>query len=215
VYENYTISEIPKWVKKGGLALDVGAHVGIITLILSRLVGVSGKVVSFEPDPFTSKFFDKNLNWNKISNVTLVRAGVGKKDGNSRLYRSSEDPADNRLFNSDNRSESVKIKVVALDSRIKDKVDFIKIDVQGLENDVILGASKLIKKYKPVLLIEFWPEGLFAAKSSPFALYKSIKKHGYSIYALDDIYKKKIKIKNLDQLNSLCKTIGFINILCV
>ena len=80
-YESHFARLTAKLVRPGMLAFDVGAHSGYFTLILSRLVGETGKVISFEPQPRPSNDLRRHIELNNLSNVEVVEAAVSDRSG--------------------------------------------------------------------------------------------------------------------------------------
>ncbi|MBK8444038.1 MAG: FkbM family methyltransferase [Sphingobacteriales bacterium] len=161
------INEIRNYVKEGMTVLDIGANIGFYTLLLSRLVGKSGKVYAFEPDATNFRHLSNNVR--NCSNVVLHQAAVGEKSGNIKLFHSSDLNVDHQTFDSGEGRPYTEIPCVALDDVIPtpQKVDFIKIDIQGYEYYAFKGMSQLLQRSQPLLLMgEVWPYALQKAGTS-------------------------------------------------
>lgn len=121
-----------------------GGYIGDTSMIFIDKVKSFKKVFLFEPMAENMKLAKKNLK--HFSNIEFIQAGISNFDGDV-------------FFNEDNASSTIsesgtlKIKVYSLDSKIKEKVDFIKLDIEGSEQDAIHGAKKLISDSKPIIAI--------------------------------------------------------------
>lgn len=141
--------------KEGDVVLDCGAYVGCFTIIASKLVELTGKVIAFEPDPVSYRKLLQNIKLNKLKNVVAINKGLWSKNGKQKFFaRTSR--GSSFVFKSD-KLQSKEITVVRLDSITKDlqlkKVDFIKMDVEGSELFVLKGLKNTLLKYKPNLAI--------------------------------------------------------------
>ncbi|RLE84852.1 MAG: hypothetical protein DRJ67_09895 [Thermoprotei archaeon] len=127
--------------------VDVGAHVGEYTVRMAR---VYGRVIAFEPNPLSFNVLKRNLELNGIYNVTLFRMACGSGRGRMKLFLFG---GSSTLLRTVESSRVVEVEVVRLDDVI-DHADVVKIDVEGWEEEVVKGAMGLIKRCKPVLIIE-------------------------------------------------------------
>lgn len=152
-------------VKEGDVVLDIGAHYGYFSLLLSHIVGDEGKVFSFEPTPSTYEILLKNVN--SRQNVIPVNKAVGSQNGEGEIIdyglkysgwntlSLTESKAPHIFENCE--LNQVEVDVVKLDDYLLvDKVNpnFIKIDVESLEFDVISGLQDTIKMYGPKIIME-------------------------------------------------------------
>jgi FkbM family methyltransferase len=150
----------------GTVVVDAGANIGIYSKFLSRCVGEKGVVHSFEPAP--ENFKRLRAATRKLSNVRLSQAAVGEHSGNSQLYLSSKLNVDHRTYTDEEDSprHTVPIEMVALDDYFKpgERVDLIKIDIQGYELHALRGAARVLTDNPAIkVLFEFWPYGLTQA----------------------------------------------------
>ena len=151
-------NKIQQFVKSGDLVIDVGANIGLFSLILSDLVGDNGQVYSFEPIPMLHKKLTNNINLNRIKNVKTVESGIGDKESETEIFLNPEQSGlSSAVAKPSGNYVSQKVKLTTLDnffSSRKEKVSFIKIDTEGYEPQVLLGAKELINNDKPVIYIE-------------------------------------------------------------
>ena len=149
IYEPCVLDVVNKQIKKGDVVVDIGANIGYFTLIFARLVGDSGKVYAFEPDPTNFELLKKNVEINGYKNVVLVQKAVSNYDGVLKLYLSDKNPQDHRIYDWNDGRKFVEARAVRLDEYLKNyigKIDFIKIDTQGAEGAVIEGPWELCKR---------------------------------------------------------------------
>jgi FkbM family methyltransferase len=151
-----------KILSQGAVVADVGANIGIYSKFLSHCVGPTGLVHSFEPSP-------DNFRWlsaasRHLSNVRLTQAAVGERSGQTTLYISDKLNVDHRTYSVEKDSRrSVSTEMVALDDYFKpgQRVDLIKMDIQGYELHALRGAQRVLQENTDIyLLFEFWPAGL-------------------------------------------------------
>jgi FkbM family methyltransferase len=145
--------------------LDLGAHHGLYTTLMSRLVGPSGKVLAFEPSPRERRGLDRHLRLNGCNNVTVVPMAVSSSTGAAEFYlvenlRSGASSL--RRTALDGRfpkSARIRVQVTSLDRYLGDtginRVDFIKMDIEGAELEAFKGAKRLLTATnRPTLVVE-------------------------------------------------------------
>lgn len=134
-------------LKAGDTVIDCGAYIGEFTLYAARRVGASGKVIAFEPDPNIYRKLEANVRLNGLENIILINKGVWSKDG---VLKFVGDRIGGYSFMLAEKSvDAVDIPVVSLDNELDrlgvKKVDFIKVDVEGAELELVMGAEKTLK----------------------------------------------------------------------
>lgn len=147
-------------IRGGSTAIDVGANVGAFTIPFAYAVGPTGTVLAFEPLPDNVKRLRANVELNRLSNVRIEAQAVGDREGVAEL-RMSADPAYGSITDIDVQrgvGTSVSVPVTRLDefwaSLQRPEVSVLKIDVEGGEADVLLGASGLLVSQHPAILVE-------------------------------------------------------------
>ena len=138
--------------------LDIGANIGLMSMHAASSLKGKGRVIAFEPVQF---FFDKlniNIKLNEFKNIQTIKKGVGSIATKIPIYLDGGCPSVISKFR-DEKGATEMIDVEPLDEILKNEnitnVDFIKIDVEGFEFDVLKGAMQTIKNCKPVLCIEY------------------------------------------------------------
>ena len=164
----------------GDVAVDVGANIGIYTQLLSRWVGPTGLVHSFEPSP--KNFGRLQSATRKLANVRLSQSAVGESSRRTTLYVSDKLNVDHRAYLPEGDSRhTVPIEMIALDDYFKpgERVDLIKMDIQGYELHALRGANRVLADNPGIkLLFEFWPYGLKQAGGSSAELIAVLKENG-------------------------------------
>lgn len=134
------------------VACDIGANKGSYLYWMSRW---AGRVVAFEPQPGLADYLSDACRRVGMANVTVERAGVSDSSGTRDLYVPSENsPEASLIQHADDRA--ISISVVALDDYFPpdQRIALLKIDVEGGELDVLKGAERILRRHRPVLLIE-------------------------------------------------------------
>ena len=153
--------EFARHLRPDDVIYDIGANVGFFSLIAARLVGQTGCVYSFEPVAENAASIRENVRLNDLRNVTLFDVAVGRKCGNAEMLLTEWDGGSSLATSAVKPDEPISrriVQVVALDELIDRKnlrpPSFVKIDVEGVELDVLAGMSKTIASSKPILLYE-------------------------------------------------------------
>jgi FkbM family methyltransferase len=142
--------------------VDVGANFGYFTCLAGSRIGTSGqgKIVAFEPNPHLFKLLQSNctINWS-MSPISTRQAAVAQEAGELDLWI-PEDRAANASLSAAAGGKPFKVEVVTLDSAIGDsiQIDLLKIDVEGHEAGVLLGAKQLIKRSKNIHIVMEWSQ---------------------------------------------------------
>jgi len=143
-------------IKKGDNVIDIGANIGLYTVLFSKWVGISGKVYAIEPAPDNCELIKKTLEFNKIKNVELIQKAASDNDEKA-LLDVSVDCTGYSLTNT-KTSKQIEIQCIKLDSYFSDKkIDFVKIDAEGQELNVLKGMRHLLEK-EVKLMLEFDPD---------------------------------------------------------
>ena len=137
---------------EGDVVLECGTHHGCATILFSKWVGETGQVIAFEPFPKNCEIIAKNIEINGIKNVSIQAKAVGLEKGKIRI-----DGVSNSSIVTNN--QGIEVDVINLDEYQDLKPTFIKIDVEGFEQQVLQGAMKILAS-KPKLAIELHTEVL-------------------------------------------------------
>lgn len=145
-------------VRPGMTVVEVGANIGVHTVQLAGLVGESGSVLAFEPQAVVFQLLCANVALNSILHVRCYQKGVGQKPGSLLVppldYRQAANFGNVSLQPASPGERGERVDAVSLDSLQLPRCDFIKIDVEGMEWEVLQGAEGTIKQHHPTLYLE-------------------------------------------------------------
>ena len=168
------------------IVLDIGANIGVWTRLLSAQC-TAGHVYAFEPSPTTFRRLKRNCAIRH--NVTCVHCALGVKNGMALFSGEEVDPKLRSIQNAAGGS-TVEVATRRLDDWAREKgitrIDFVKIDVEGFEEDVLMPSLELLERFRPTLCFEFIPE--FASTRSSYGgtnLIPALSRIGYQISRLD------------------------------
>lgn len=177
-------------VRPGMTVLDVGGNLGLYTLLLARLVGPAGKVITFEPDPDVFALLRQNLDLNHCANVEAHNLALGRTRSRLRLRRLILNSGDNTLGQGGSGlfRREVDVEVVSFDEfRPGLRPDLVKVDVQGWELDVLRGMERtLAAEPAPQLYLEYWPAGFRRAGYTAPELVTFLRGLGYRLQRVDN-----------------------------
>jgi FkbM family methyltransferase len=215
-YEPCTTRIFKQVLKEGMVAVDVGAHIGYYTLLASSLVGESGKVYAFEPEPQNFSALLGNIVLNGFQNIKPFQKAVFSHSGKMPLYIGTHSGMHSLLRVKDTTSEKVVVDMVSLDETFKKtKVDLVKVDTQGAELNVLMGMQKLIKRCDDLkMIIEFQPN--LEHSNSLAKFWDKLIACGFNhIYIIDE-GRGKIERANYEYAVDFCKKrrIEGLNLLC-
>ena len=150
-YEGSKQAIIKSSVRPGSVFYDIGANVGFYTVLASRLVGGTGKVVSFEPVPRNVTFLNRHIMINSICNATVCEAAVGESTGSAK-FSLGERWAMGRL----SHQGELNVALVSIDdcvARGMTPPNYMKIDVEGAEANVLRGATLTLAHSRPIIFL--------------------------------------------------------------
>lgn len=152
-YSQTEITLLEKHINASDTVIDVGANIGTHTLFFSKKITESGAVISIEPQKIIYDLLKENIHINKLSNVTTHQFYLDKEEGIKYIEPKVASHLDNfgTLSHEDNEGDA--INKATLDSLKLEKCDFIKLDAQGKELEVLVGASNTIKEFMPIMYI--------------------------------------------------------------
>ena len=190
-YEPNETAFVNGFLKPGMVFVDAGANDGLYTLLASRLVGPSGQVWAFEPSEREFVRLQQNLSLNKISNVRPFRVALADINGEVELAVAEDEHAGQNTLGSFSyaiqslRKETVSVRRLddlSSDEKIN-RLDLIKVDIEGAETRLVTGASKLLSSLRPVVLFEASETALQGMGSSSTQLLELFRSFGYYIYS--------------------------------
>jgi FkbM family methyltransferase len=176
-------------VQPGMVVADVGANIGLLTLVLAWAAGPGGQVIAFEPEAIPRSNLEKMKHLNGLSWVEVRDQAVGAEAGQL-TFHVSDIIGHSSLYALPEAEEArtIQVEVVRLDDVAPAKrMDVVKIDVEGAELDVLAGMSGLIAKNKDLAIVaEFGPEHLTRVGQTPAQWFKAFADAGFKAYIIDE-----------------------------
>ena len=161
-FENDEWRFVERFLLPGMTVLDIGAHHGYYTLLASRKVGYDGRVIAFEPSTRERSRLLRHLRLNRVSNVSVEGIALGSNPGETDLFLvDGTETGCNSLRppNVDQPTHCQRVSVQVLDEYLKQRgiqqIDFVKLDAEGGELEILRGAFRLLNaSHRPVILVE-------------------------------------------------------------
>ena len=148
-----------RFIDPGSVVFDIGAYIGSHSRAFSQITGHSGAVFSFEPHPRSFQILLENIRIGPLSNITAIETALGDFDGIAFLNCavSENDGASHLSQHPATSAHGYRARVQRLDDLLlefRSKLSFVKIDVEGYEGRVLIGAENIIDKYRPIIYAE-------------------------------------------------------------
>jgi FkbM family methyltransferase len=182
------------WLIRGGNALDVGANIGYSAWVLARAIDPGRLVYAFEPEPGNYRMLERAVSQPRYNGrVVAVQCAVGAAAGEIQLWLNQGHPADHRVITeafrrSDRTVSGVTVPLVSVDRFVEGHpgpVSFIKIDVQGYEQEVCNGMTDTLDRYPDLaIVIEYAPESMRALGFNPPLLLEFMRKRNFACFAV-------------------------------
>ena len=161
-HEPISTKLVSKLLKKGMTCLDIGANIGYYVLLENKILGEEGNIIAIEPSPENFEYLEKNISRQNAKNIQSFNLAAGDKDGhiNFLIY---QDASNSGMVIPDNETSKwpgkvIKVAVKKIDSFLNEisvnKVDFVRMDVEGYEYHIFEGMKETLKKSKPIIHIE-------------------------------------------------------------
>jgi len=222
VYEEYETYIFKEMIKPGMNVVDIGANIGYYSLIAAKLVGDSGTVFSFEPDPKNYELLIKNIEINRYKNIIPIPKAVSNRKEKVQLFIDKNNYG-NPSFSKNNIgafSGFIEVETTTLDDYFRKisygnshknfNIDFIKLDTQGAEGLAIEGGEKILKNNNLIIMMEFWPYGLKNIGTNPVNLLNKLEELDFDIFMIEksshSIYRVEIsEVLNIFEYEKNCK----------
>ncbi len=188
----YILREQEKWfedeigfvkqvLQPGARVIDIGANYGVYTLTMAMAVGDEGRVWAFEPAISTMQYLQDSVSLNHFKNVTVIHAALSNRIGKAHLHLDHNSELNSLVSGADARTEEVRI--TTLDHCMPDlglgKIDFIKLDAEGEEKNILAGGRELLSAESPLIMFE-----LRHVNTINVGLISQFVELGYSTYRL-------------------------------
>jgi FkbM family methyltransferase len=179
---------LKKAVKPGWVAVDVGANIGYYSLLFSKLVGPMGKVYAFEPSSVIWEKLSRTIALNSPTNLHALKLALSDSSGKVSLVTGPLGNLGKTHLGSMGTQCSDFVDQVTLDSFAEQnalsRLDVMKVDIEGCEERLLVGGTKTIQRFKPVLLIELNPAALKSFGTTADNLIARLHGFGYRLFRL-------------------------------
>jgi FkbM family methyltransferase len=204
MYEDAIIKTVCDLLEPGMKFIDIGANIGLYSIITARIVGKAGRVVAFEPQPALIRILRDNIELNGLTNIDVVNCALGSKQGRSELFQVAEENEGEATLRLRGDEKSVGTPTTVEVRRLTDvleeldigSVDMVKIDTEGAELEVLKGFNGWLAERPPkYIFVECIDDHLkrFGADSS--CLISFLIENGYKCFYLKSGHWRSVSIK--------------------
>jgi FkbM family methyltransferase len=178
-FEPYVKAILYKGLKSNDVVIDIGANIGVYVIPLAKKVG---QVIAFEPHPKSFEMLEKSVELNQLHNVVVINKSVSDSKNHEVLLDISDGPTYSKVIPTDflgKVTTYTKTESIDLDTALagKDRVDWLLIDVEGHEINVLKGARNILQRYSPKIIAEI-------SVNKFDKVSEILSNHGYSITTL-------------------------------
>jgi FkbM family methyltransferase len=201
VYEPSEQAFFAKYLRGDMILVDIGANMGLYTVVSMHHLDAGGRIVAFEPFPASYEILQKNVAANQTDGRACPRVDVfnlaaAPESARMDLRLNPENRADNRMYRGSYQGKLEDWDTLPVEGRPVDdvlaelgiqEVNFVKIDIQGYEQNAISGFRKTLARSQNVILLsEFWPKGLQESGGSATEYLQMLTDLGFSLYTLNE-----------------------------
>ncbi|MCK9344986.1 MAG: FkbM family methyltransferase [Candidatus Pacebacteria bacterium] len=195
VYEPFILDLIAQHLKKGDVFVDIGANIGQHTMFAASVVGTEGKVSSFEPIPRVYNQLLDSARINHFEDIIDARnIALGEAPKTETLYVETNNVGGSSIVGPHGKeNEEIVINIKRGDDELKDfqRVDMIKMDVEGYEYEVLAGIQKVLAIHKPVIVMEFSGKLYFEkGRDHGNKIISLLQNLGYNLYDVENYMKQ-------------------------
>jgi FkbM family methyltransferase len=192
-YEPEVRAQIRRWLSPGATAVDVGANVGWHALLMATIVGPTGRVYAFEPNESTRARLRGAIDANGLQQVTIDSRALSDRIGTTGF----EAPQAGDVWDGTGRmtaapaagGSGMSVECTTLDAFVEehgiDRLDLVKIDVEGWEQTVLRGAPRTLARLAPSVVFEYDPAYVVRCGGSAAGLSALFTDAGYTLFRLD------------------------------
>jgi len=215
-YEPATTSLLESLLQEGMTFVDVGAHVGLFAVPATKWVEESGRVVAFEPHPDNYNMLLQNIESNQCPvQVDAIQSAVSDISKTVHLHTSAFNTGDHQLFHQGGR-RTIEVPCTTLDAFFAtgERVDVIKMDVQGAEAAAFRGMQRVLEENRAIQIVwELSPAQLEDAGSSATKLLVWLEELGFAFTIVDDATGSVLRA-TMSEVLQACPHDSYVNILC-
>lgn len=173
-------------LRPGMNVIDVGANIGFFTLLMANMVGAEGRVLAVEADPDTVGILRANLALRNSTNVDVLPVAATRSSGIVTVSRCSDNLGGHKGFVAVGADEYIPVQGIRLDDVLDpaEPIDFVKVDVEGMDHAAIEGLERSIRQWRPLLLVEFNPSNIEAFGDDPHEVLRCYRDLGLQVSVL-------------------------------
>jgi FkbM family methyltransferase len=177
------VAAIRKFAK--GTCIDIGANIGFTTLLMGEK---ASEVYAFEPEKSNFQLLKSNVeaNIDKLGKISLFNFAVGNENKKVDLYLCDFNRGMHRTYPSKWCKDKVQVQMIRLDDLIDNKIDFIKMDIEGAEFPALKGMIQILETSHPTLMIEFHPPSIAESGINPEKIHRFLTHVGYNKFSMVD-----------------------------
>lgn len=205
-YEKGTIQLLNDFLKTGSVFLDIGANIGLMSTIASKLVGEYGHVYAVEANPKTIPVLQHNIALNQCANVELIPLALANEKGSALIYENWHVNRGGASLISQGDTEGITINTDRLDTlfAIDSPVHLVKIDVEGFELEVLKGGKEWFKTQQPIFIIEVSTQRSNQKGATPQSIMSLVAELGnYSFYKQKGTKERRGKLVSVSCVSDL------------
>ncbi|HXD31056.1 MAG TPA: FkbM family methyltransferase [Pyrinomonadaceae bacterium] len=199
-FEPHYVRLLRTLIKEGDCVFDIGANIGVYSVLFSRWVGQSGKVIAYEPDPNNLELLKRNLFMNGCDNTILRELALSTTEGEEFFSRDLFTGSTGHLgrgttygevlFGDGRREVLLPVKTTTVDHETErySPPHVIKLDIEGGEFDVLQGSTALLTSHRPLIMSELsrWNDNVPANATKASRAGQLLHDHGYELWDVDN-----------------------------
>jgi FkbM family methyltransferase len=195
LYEPPTMLALQRLLAPGGVFIDIGANAGLFSMVASRWLGASGRVYSFEPSAREYRRLIRHLELNALENITTMQKAIGRSEGSARLRVAAFPNAGLNTVGAAFAYEGVAIErfetvvMTTLDRFAREaalqRIDAIKLDIEGAEPAALAGARDVLKRFRPALIVEMSSRALASSGARSTDIIDALVDANYRLHRIE------------------------------
>jgi FkbM family methyltransferase len=197
-------------LRRGYVMIDIGANIGYYTCLACKVLGSDGHIYAVEPLMENLSFLVRNLELNKCSEtVSIYKLALGDHDGYAFMEYYPHAPNISKVVSTSSKNSKTlkQVRMITLDNFVKqlrlEKVDFLKMDVEGYEVKILRGGINTLESFRPKIFVEIHPEFMYSYGNSFYEFVDILDSLSYSVKyvvwePLTSFYLESIWAKNRD-----------------
>ncbi len=188
-YEPDLFDFLRRHCANGQVFYDCGAHFGLFTVFASRLVGDSGRVISFEPTPSIREVLTKVVHINNCDNVEVRPEALTRKAGTATFFDTGDENSNaNSLVQQNRHQGGIAVPTISVDRVNFDQklsISCMKIDVEGAEYDLLVGAEETLANSRPTIFLSLHPDAIRLCGATLLQIWDLLHKHSFELKRID------------------------------